>query len=29
MNLTKMNQKLHDQDFPLLIGDVNVGEVVK
>ena len=29
MNLVKKNQKLHNPDSPLLIGDVNGGDVVK
>ena len=29
MKLVKMNQKLHNPDSPLLIGDVNDGDVVK
>jgi len=29
MKLVKRNQKLHDPDSPLLIGDVKDGDVVK
>ena len=29
MNLVKRNQKLHNPDSPLLLGDVNDGDVVK
>ena len=29
MKLIKKNQKLHDSDSPLLIGDVKDGDVVK
>ena len=29
MKLVKRNQKLHNPDSPLLIGDVNEGDVVK
>ena len=29
MNLVKKNQKLHNPDSPLLIGDVSEGDVVK
>ena len=29
MKLVKRNQKLHNPDSPLLIGDVKQGEVVK
>lgn len=29
MNLVKRNQKLHNPDLPLLIGDVKDGDVVK
>ncbi len=29
MNLVKRNQKLHNPDSPLLIGDVKDGDVVK
>jgi len=29
MELVKRNQKLHDPDSPLLIGDVKDGDVVK
>ncbi len=29
MKLVKMNQKLHNPDSPLLIGDVNDGDIVK
>lgn len=29
INLVKKNQKLHNPDSPLLIGDVNYGDVVK
>ena len=29
MNLVKRNQKLHNPNSPLLIGDVNDGDVVK
>ena len=29
MNLVKKNQKLHNPDSPLLIGDIKVGDVIK
>ena len=29
MNLVKKNQKLHDPDSPLLVGEVRDGDVVK
>ncbi|WP_296866363.1 hypothetical protein [Methanobrevibacter sp.] len=29
MKLVKKNQKLHNSDLPLLIGDVNESDVVK
>ena len=29
MKLVKKNQKLHNPDSPLLVGDVNDGDVVK
>ena len=29
MNLVKRNQKLHNPDSPLLIGDVKDGDVIK